>query len=129
MARGPLPKEARRRRNQPARGDWVELGPLEDPVVPDLPADVIWRGETRLAWAAWWSDPVSAQWSPADVAYAGDTIRLHNDWLRSQMGELRQRMDALGLTPKGKKDLRWRIVDETVRREEPASTVRRLKAV
>ena len=80
-------------------------------MLPELPErDEGWSDRTRATWAAWRADPVTAQWSPADVAYALDTILLY-DGLTSANGanEVRLRMDGLGLTPKGKRDLRWRV--------------------
>ena len=62
-------------------------------------------------WEAWRSNPVSARRSPGDVAYAFDAIRLHNEMTPSSANEVRLRMDGLGLTPKGKRNLRWRIVE------------------
>lgn len=107
---GPAPKDAsqRRRRNEPARGEWVDLEPLSTPVLPELP-DGEWSPITVMTWAAWRCDPVTAQWSPSDVAYALDTIRLYEQMTASSANEVRIRMDGLGLTPKGKRDLRWRI--------------------
>lgn len=114
---GPAPAETRRRRNEPARGEWVDLEPLKAPVLPDLDElgapgpDGGWRDATRRTWEAWRSDPVTAQWSPSDVAHAMDTIALHNAMSSSSANEVRLRMDGLGLTPKGKRDLRWRIAE------------------
>lgn len=124
--RGPAPAETRRRRNEPARGEWVDLEPLEVPVLPELPD----AGELPVwsvsLWDAWRSDPVTAQWSPGDVAYALETIRLHAaDPGGKRANEVRLRMDGLGLTPKGKRDLRWRVVVESVpvpRRKARASS-------
>ncbi len=65
-----------------------------------------------MAWSAWRSDPVTAQYSEADISFALDTIALHNAMTPSSANEVRLRMDALGLTPKGKRDLRWRVVVE-----------------
>src|SRR5688572_24525791 len=110
---GPAPAETRRRANEPARGDWVTLLPLEQPVLPVLPkrtkGEGPWPAVTRAAWSAWRKDPVTSQYSVADVAYAIDTIRLHAEMTAKTAGEVRLRMDALGLTPKGKRDNRWRI--------------------
>lgn len=109
---GPAPKDAsqRRRRNEPARGEWVDLEPLSAPVLPELPeCEDGWSPMTVMTWAAWRRDPVTAQWSPSDVAYALDTIRLYEQMTASSANEVRIRMDGLGLTPKGKRDLRWRI--------------------
>lgn len=128
--RGAAPKPNRRSRNALMRGEWIDLKPLEKPLLPDLDADVIWRKETVRTWELWRQDPVTAHWTPADLALALDTIRLHNDWKSSQMAELRQRMNELGLTPQGKRDLRWRVGGEQVadesKRQAPA---RKLRAV
>lgn len=119
---GPPPKEMRRRANKPARGEWVDLGPLDEPVLPELPelVDDEWRLATRMAWGAWRADPVTAQYSVADVSYALDTIALHNAMTPSSANEVRLRMDALGLTPKGKRDLRWRVKRDAAVAEQPA---------
>jgi hypothetical protein len=113
---GPAPKDKsqRRRANEPARGEWVDLLPLEEPVLPPLPeraGDEDWSPMTVATWEAWRCDPVTAQYTPADIAYALDTIRLYDAMTPSSANEVRLRMDGLGLTPKGKKDLRWRVVE------------------
>jgi hypothetical protein len=107
---GPAPADDRRRSNAPARGEWKDLDPLEVPVLPELPEiEDGWRADTFAAWTAWREDPVTSQYSPSDIAYALDTIRLHQAMTPTSANEIRLRMDALGLTPKGKRDLRWRI--------------------
>lgn len=121
---GPAPKDAaaRRRRNQPERGDWQTLRPLERPALEPLPVldgEDLWSARTAETWEAWREDPVTATWSPADRAYAMDTILIHQmvygpEGDMARANELRLRMDSLGLTPKGKRDLRYRLpaVDE-----------------
>lgn len=104
---GPAPAESRRRSNVPARGEWVDLPPLEAPVLEEL-AGGEWSVEALELWAAWRADPVTAEWSVADVAYARATIRMVSGG-RTAPNEIRLRMDGLGLTPKGKRDLRWRV--------------------
>ena len=125
---GPAPSEKRRRTNEPARGDWVELGPLEKSVLPDLPrrakGEGAWPAMTRLAWESWRQDPVTSQYSISDIAYALDTIRLHAVMTPSTAGEVRLRMDALGLTPKGKRDNRWRITTDPPEPEKPKRSSR-----
>lgn len=133
--RGPAPKDGRRRRNAPARGEWVDLAPLAAPVLCPLPERPYeggrWQPETVALWEAWSNDPVTSQWSPSDVQFAIDTARLYND--DGAPNEIRLRMDGLGLTPKGKRDLRWRVsmvtevANDDDRGREP--TVRRLRAV
>jgi hypothetical protein len=132
MATGPAPKpkNQRRRTNEPARGEWVDLRPLEKPILPPLGRrEGGWSPKTKRMWAAWRHDPVTAQWSVADVAYAHDTIERFE--LGAPPNELRLRMDGLGLTPKGKRDLRWRPpVGEVAKSARPRSAeVRRLRAV
>ena len=109
---GPAPQAVRRRRNEPARGEWIDLPPLAKPVLGKLPArsrgEEPWSKRARATWEAWRSDPVSAMWSPADLAYAWDTLGLYES-PKTLPSEIRLRMDGLGLTPKGKRDLRWRI--------------------
>lgn len=103
---GPAPAETRRRRNEPARGEWVDLVPLDKPVLEELP-DGEWSAETREMWEAWRADPVTAVWSSSAVAYAKATIRMIERG-KTPPNEIRLRMDGLGLTPKGMRDLRYR---------------------
>lgn len=123
---GPAPKDAqeRRHRHKPARGDWIDLDPLEAVVLPDLPElfEESWRADTAATWKAWQEDPVTAMYGPADIAYALDTIRLHQAMTPSTANEVRLRMDALGLTPKGKKDLRWRLPNDPAALEEASKS-------
>lgn len=141
---GPAPKDPaqRRRRNEPARGEWIDLPELEKPVLPTLPrrgARGGWSARTRTAWAQWRRDPATAMFGPSEIAAAIDLAYLHHDWSRGESklaAEIRIRMDGLGLTPKGKRDLRWRVpppalvlkLDEARQERTPASK-RRLRAV
>jgi hypothetical protein len=143
---GPAPKPAhlRRRRNTPAGGEWVDLPELEGPVLPELP-EGNWSEHSVAMWEAWRADRATSQFSSADVGYALATIRIADAYHRggpaSLVGELRLRMDGLGLTPKGKRNLRWRVadaadpvVDSGLERSERlsrsmASRRRRLRAV
>lgn len=132
-ANAPKEKEQRRRSAPPTRGEWVDLVELDHAVIPELPENpqkwapgmtrAIWKEDefapelletwsvmTRTMWESWREDPVTSQWSPSDITYAMETIlireKLGND--SSKLNEIRLRMDSLGLTPKGKRDLRWR---------------------
>jgi hypothetical protein len=116
---GPAPAEKRRRRNEPARGDWTDLRELDKPVLPALPkrekGTGRWSPRTRAAWSAWRCDAVTAQYGPADVQAAIDLAFLYEEWVRGERqlaAEIRQRQDRLGLNPKGKRDLRWRAPHE-----------------
>jgi hypothetical protein len=109
-------------------------------VLPALgPKDGGWSARARATWAAWREDPVTATWSPADVAYARETVhlvdRLARNLTAGLAAEVRLRLDGLGLTPKGRQALRLRIVsaDELVQRPAPGGSSearkRRLRVV
>lgn len=121
---GPPPKENRRRQNEPGRGDWVELPALNPAKPPRLPAAPRggWAAGTKLAWKAWHTDGASTMWGPADRELVRQLAYLHHDLetmdathgKASLAGEIRQRLDGLGLTMKGKQDRRWRVVRDEV---------------
>ena|SRR5579859_35711 len=123
---GAAPKlpEQRRNRHEPKRGEWVEIprvglgAPAPDPS---------WNAETVLAWNSWWDDPASTQWTAADVGSVRYLARLFDLGSVSIANEMRLRMDGLGLTQKGKRDMRWRIVEpeEPAERKPPAPSRRR----
>lgn len=113
---GPAPKDPAQRRNrhEPKRGEWTNLPPLEHPVLPDLPLGE-WSERTNTAWDAWRQDRATTQYGPAEIQVAIDLAYIYEEWVRepsaSLAGEIRQRQDSLGLTPKGKQDRRWRVID------------------
>lgn len=130
--RGPAPKAEAQRRNftKPKRGEWVDL-PAENtakpPVMPRAPRGG-WATGTRSAWRAWWCDPASLMWSPADRSALEQLATLHHDLERGKIslaGEVRLRMDSLGLTQKGKRDFRWRIVEPAAEKPAAARSSRR----
>lgn len=129
--RGKEPKnpEERRRRNVPTRGEWVDL-PKSNPEKPPAPAND-WHPHTKTAWNSWWADPASLMWGPADQDTVRELARLHDRMesmegtrgLSSMASEVRQRKDGLGLSEKGKRDLRWRVVsDEVAEKRKEAAT-------
>lgn len=130
--RGPAPKQNRQRRNVPMRGDWIDLPELTESVLPDLP-EHDWSERTELAWAAWREDPATTQYGPADIQGAIELAYLYEQWVRKPSailaGEIRQRQDRLGLNPKGKRDLRWRVKEPAEVVEHPAAKERKLRAV
>lgn len=126
---GPAPKpvEQRRDRHQKARGEWVDLPPSRTGPVPKLPAGD-WSERTLASWKAWWRDPAATQWTAADVDNVLALAFLAEKSLFSHAAEIRLRMDGLGLTQKGKRDMRWRVSEpeSAVEPEKPkASAVRR----
>jgi hypothetical protein len=140
---GPAPKlpGQRRRYNQPGRSEWVDLKPLETTVLPPYrrswhvfvesrdkqgnPIEVR-RGVSRAMWEAWRSSPVTSQYGPEDIAaccYLAEAFHSLTDASRFAM------MDRLGLTPKGKRDLRWRTPAEVATIAEQITPVKRLRVV
>lgn len=119
--RGPAPKapDDRARSNTPERGDWVSLPPLERPVLPALPkrsrGEGVWSPRTKRIWSAWRADWVTGSYGPAEVAMAVELAYVYEDAVReskpTRWAEVRQWMDRLGLTMKGKRDLRLRLVE------------------
>lgn len=122
--RGPAPKHEgqRRRQNEPARGEWADLAPLVEPILAEVPGDQEWHARTLALWSAWREDPATGMYGPAELAAVVELAYLTDEFVsgghpdlkfqRVTPAELRQRMDGLGLTAKGKRELRWRTVAE-----------------
>src|SRR4051812_20095543 len=115
---GPLPKDPseRRNRNPKLRGEWVDVTTQRldaaDTILPDrcyVDPDNTWDNYTVEAWDAWRHDPVSAYYGPGDIQLARDTIRLYHLDFERNATEISRRLDKLALSPKGKRDLRFRV--------------------
>jgi hypothetical protein len=136
----------RRRYNQPAKGEWVDLPEVGSfkPVLPaykpewnewidartkDGDTIEVRRGVERRMWNGWRRDPVTTQYGQADIEaiiYLAQAFHTLSDASRFAM------MDRLGLTPKGRRDLRWRLPVETKSAQEAnekAAQVRRVRAI
>jgi hypothetical protein len=129
--RGRAPKlpDERRNRSEPQRGEWIELRPLERPVLPALPrrgrGEGQWSPRTRRVYEGWRSDPVTATFGRNEIAATVELAFLQEELARGKVAlasEIRQRADGLGLPLKGKRDLRFRVVGpgELVRLERSA---------
>src|SRR4029077_3858645 len=123
--RGPVPKDPgqRRRYNQPARGEWIELELLEAPILG--PYNRRRFSVPARMWNAWRNDAVTSQYGDADFAAIEELAVRYEGLMPS---EQRLRMDGLGLTPKGKRDLRWRTPNEvkTIKAQQAGASVRKL---
>ena len=123
---GPAPKDAhfRHRGSRTRDGEWLDLEPIDEPILHGLPEGE-WSPRTLALWEAWRLDPATRAWSPADVAFAVETAYLAEvvqaTGKAAHASEFRQRLDSLGLTAKGKRNLRWRVVDASA----PASVAPR----
>lgn len=107
---GPAPKQQRRRRNTPERGEWVELEPRKGPT-PKCPVKL--DAAQRAEWKRLWHTPMASMWQDEDVPVLARimTLRafLQTNLDKGLLSELRQLEDRFGLTPKGRRDLRWLI--------------------
>jgi hypothetical protein len=110
MAAANPPKETRRRRNKPVRGDWKPTSTSgwqhgEIPPCPDglMPPSVV-------AWDTWMQAWFAVHWTPEDLPGLRQLIRTYDQVERNEFQrgpELRLLMDTYGITPKGQQDRRW----------------------
>lgn len=139
---GPAPKskEERRRRNPPVH-EWVVLSESYDGPIPPLPGpktgkNARWEKPTREWWETIWRTPMATQWNEGDVPGLIELAILRQAFMEGDMSvrsEVRQRADRFGLTPKGRRDLRWVITEADAERaglpDEPLASVTRIRAV
>jgi hypothetical protein len=93
----------RRRYGSPVRGEWVDLeAEVTEPVLPPFHPEMT---VPQWLWEAWMWSPVTLLYGRDDIAYI---CELGHRYALMKDAEQRVRMDALGLTPKGKRDLRLR---------------------
>lgn len=109
--RGPAPTENRRRRNEPARGDWkpAEGAGWQHGPVPSPPTKM--TKATRDAWQAWFTAWYAAHWTEDMLPGLRQVARLYDACERGALqrhSELRMAMDTYGMTPKGQQDRRWK---------------------
>lgn len=101
--------------------------PAERLAVPPLPPGE-WCARAVAGWSAWWSDPAATQWSESQHDEVVVLLELAQEfWTgnRVRANEMRLRMDGLGLTLKGKRDLRWRVADEATEPKKPQPAAKR----
>lgn len=109
---GPAPAANRRRRNAPARGDWRSDQAIgwQHGEVPPPPARL--NAAAKVAWATWMAAWFAAHWTPDDIPGLRVLSQLYSFVASGKAkagdrSELRQQMDAYGITPKGQQDRRW----------------------
>lgn len=116
---GPPPKapEERASYKVPERGDWLTLPPLAKPVLPALPrrakGEGAWSPRTQRMWNAWRKSWVTGSYGTDEIAMAVELAYIYEIAVRDpkppRLAEVRQWMDRLGFTMKGKRDLRLRL--------------------
>jgi hypothetical protein len=124
QGRAPKPPEQRRNHHAPRAGEWVDMPPLTEPVLPPLPSGS-WSARTEAAWAAWAADTATGMYGSADIQLAIDLAYIYEAWVleptAALAGEIRQRQDSLGLSPKGRQDRRWRLAATETESTAPSS--------
>lgn len=108
---GPIPKDNRRRRNEPARGDWQPAPGVgwQHGEIPKPPTGL--TRASRDAWQAWFRSWFAAHWTPELLPGLRQVVRLYDQVERGEYvraAELRMAMDTYGMTPKGQAGLRWK---------------------
>lgn len=111
---GFAPKAPDQRRNKaaPQRGEWIDIS-RRDGEIPPLP-DGDWHPRAARSWGLWWSDPAASQWTDAQEGEVVELLMLTDEFWRgatARANEMRLRADGLGLTQKGKRDLRWKVAE------------------
>lgn len=116
---GPAPKskDERRRRNKPQSGEWVTLPRTHDREAPGLPKvqGVRWLKSTKDWWATIWRSPMASQWQESDVFGLVELAVMRQAFFEGDLrlaDKITAKSDKFGLTPKGRKDLRWIVTEE-----------------
>lgn len=110
--RGPVPKRARARANEPARGDWQAAEGIgwQHGELPKPPTRL--SADARETWRTWFSAWFAAHWGLEDLPMLRQLIRLYDkveagQATAAERTELRQLADNYGITHKGQQDRRW----------------------
>ena len=129
---GPAPKQNRRRRVPPERGEWQpspatgwQHGSTPRPPVGLLPI-------SRVTWRTWFSSWWAAHWLPENLPQINTAIKLFDAFERGDaksVTELRQWMDGIGVTPFGQQKLRWARPDAAATPEAAKPTLPRLRVM
>lgn len=124
--RGPAPKQERRRRNEPERGDWqpTEGSGWQHGEIPEPPDGLM--EASRVAWETWFKAWFAVHWDPEDIPAVRQAIRIYDQYERDPSNaamatQMRLMMDTCGITKKGQQDRHWKppVEDAPAGREEP----------
>jgi hypothetical protein len=120
--KGPAPQINRRRAGTPARGDWRPSTAVgwQYGLIPEPPAGL--TPASLATWDAWMQSWWASHWQPGDLPVLRMVISLWDLVERGRASgalraELRQWLDNIGASPKGRQDRRWAApqADETPR--------------
>jgi len=131
MARGPVPKSTRSRRDDNAKrqAETVTIsdtGTLAGPELPEgiLPDGAKWHAQTRQLWQELRRHPLLQDEPGLTWQYLIDTAALHSlAWTNGRWDlapELRLRLAKVGITPEDRQRLRVRITQRVEAPEVPA---------
>jgi hypothetical protein len=136
MPGGAPPKPDPLRRNKRPDDYWVDLPPANPAPAPKPPTGSAFNAHGKRLWLMYWGTPMSTQWRDAETVQLVRLIQLDQRWSSDRdvrvLPEMRQLETALGLTPKARKELRWRIVEDGAVVEENGQALaepRRLRVV
>jgi hypothetical protein len=101
-------------------GDKIELSNIpigarvENP--PEPPEGHGLDEEGRRRWDRCWSTAVATMWVDGDIDVVLRLCQVHQEWSESRgpvslLSELRHLEMLLGLSPRSRRELRWRLVD------------------
>lgn len=112
----PKPPQERINRVPPQRGEWqnIDVKRLDEPTRPAIihrKGKTLWKWRSRKRWEEWTCDPASQFWTDGDAAFARDLLFIiEEEGVTSKnLPVLMRGLDKLGLTPAGKRDLRYKI--------------------
>lgn len=113
----PHPRPDGQRQARPGRDiPWtdIENTPRTDKA-PAVPRWATLSASAKVWWAWAWKLPVARQWGDTEVPMVVRRAQLEALWQETKdeklLTEIRHLEAALGMTPKARKELRWRLVD------------------
>lgn len=113
----PHPRPDGQRQARPGRDiPWTEIENAPRPGrVPVVPKWATLTATAKVWWDWAWKLPVARQWDEVELPMLVRRAQLEALWQETRedklLAEMRHLEAALGMTPKARKELRWRMVD------------------
>ncbi len=112
---GPTPSDSPDRQQRPGRDvPWTDLPHAgRQGKAPATPKHVTLREAGKSWWSLAWKTPEATQWGGSEKLLAGRRAELEDLWQDGNLGllaEMRHLESMLCMTPKARKEARWRIV-------------------